>query len=46
MSNAPDPSDPQVRPPFWRHRYYYLTLKIVVLLCAAYLALRLLGVIV
>jgi hypothetical protein len=43
MSNAPDPSDPSVRPPFWKHRYYYLTLKIVVLLGAVYFALRIFG---
>ena len=24
-------SDPNARPPFWQHRYYYLALKIVVL---------------
>jgi hypothetical protein len=35
-------SDPDVRPPFWKHRYYYLTLKIVVLLCGVYFALRIL----
>jgi hypothetical protein len=33
--------DPNARPPFWRHRYYYLALKIIVILCAVYLALRL-----
>jgi hypothetical protein len=43
MSNAPEPSDPQVRPPFWKHRYYYLALKIIVLAAAAVIALRLLG---
>ena len=43
MSNAPDPSDPEVRPPFWRHRYYYLALKIIVLVAALAVALRLLG---
>ena len=43
MSNAPGPSDPDVRPPFWRHRYYYLALKIIVLLCGIYVAARLLG---
>ncbi len=35
-------SDPNARPPFWRHRYYYLALKIVVLVLAAALAVRLL----
>ena len=34
--------DPNARPPFWRHRYYYLALKIVVLVLAAALAVRLL----
>ena len=36
-------SDPNARPPFWRHRYYYLALKIVVLVAALAIALRLLG---
>jgi hypothetical protein len=40
MTTAPDPD---VRPPFWRHRYYYLLLKFLVLICALYLALRLAG---
>jgi hypothetical protein len=35
--------DPNARPPFYRHRYYYLAVKIVVVLCALYFALRLLG---
>jgi len=43
MSNAPGPSDPDVRPPFWKHRYYYLALKIIVLASAVYFTLRLLG---
>ena len=43
MTETPGPSDPRVRPPFWNHRYYYLTLKILVLVCAAYFALRLSG---
>ena len=34
--------DPNVRPPFWRHRYYYLALKILVLVLAAGVAVRLL----
>ena len=34
MSEILDPSDPRVRPPFWNHRYYHLTLKILVLVCA------------
>jgi hypothetical protein len=33
-------SDPGVRPPFWKHRYYYLALKIVVLVAALAIALR------
>jgi hypothetical protein len=40
---TPDPSDPEVRPPFWRHRYYYLALKLAVLLAGVLVALRLLG---
>ncbi len=40
MTDPKNMSDPQVRPPFWRHRYYYLALKIVVLVVAAALALR------
>jgi hypothetical protein len=43
MTGPPDPGNPDVRPPFWRHRYYYLALKIGVLILAAVLALRLLG---
>jgi hypothetical protein len=43
MTAAPEPSDPEVRPPFWRHRYYYLALKIAVLLAGVLVALRLLG---
>jgi hypothetical protein len=39
----PDPSDPSVRPPFWKHRYYYLALKIIVLVAAVVLALRWFG---
>jgi hypothetical protein len=39
MSNAPDPNSPDVRPPFWRHRTYYLVLKLVVLAAAALLTL-------
>ena len=37
------PPDPDVRPPFWRHRYYYLALKIIVLVAAALVALRLIS---
>jgi hypothetical protein len=43
MKNPLDPGDPEVRPPFWRHRYYYLALKIAVLLFGLVIALRLLG---
>jgi hypothetical protein len=43
MTAAPDPRDPEVRPPFWRHRYYYLALKIGVLAAGVVVALRLLG---
>ena len=43
MSNAPGPSDPDVRPPFWKHRYYYLGLQIIVLAWAVYFPLRVLG---
>lgn len=34
-------TDPDARPPFWRHRYYYLALKIGVLIVAAAIALHL-----
>jgi hypothetical protein len=43
VSSAPNTPDPNARPPFWRHRYYYLAVKIIVLACAVYFALRLLG---
>lgn len=36
--------DPNVRPPFWKHRTYYLVLKIVVLIVALALALRWFGI--
>jgi hypothetical protein len=36
-------ADPNARPPFWRHRYYYLALKIIVVVAALVVALRLLG---
>ena len=36
-------TDPNARPPFWRHRYYYLALKIGVLVVGIVVALRLLG---
>jgi hypothetical protein len=35
-------SDPNARPPFWRHRYYYLALKLIVLVLAVGIAVRLL----
>ena len=35
--------DPNERPPFWRHRYYYLAIKIIVLAAAILIAGRLLG---
>jgi len=37
-------SDPG-RPPFRNHPYYYPAIKIVLLACALYLALRLFGVV-
>jgi len=43
MTSPIDPGDPNVRPPFWRHRYYYLAIKLLVLACAVYFAARLLG---
>ena len=43
MTSPIDPGDPDVRPPFWRHRYYYLVLKIGVLLAAIAAALHVLG---
>jgi hypothetical protein len=35
--------DPDTRPPFRQHRYYYPTIKILVIACALYLAARFLG---
>ena len=35
--------DPNARPPFRQHPYYYPVLKGVVLVCAAYFAARFLG---
>jgi|GEM_PF-593482 len=43
MTAAPEPGDPEVRPPFWRHRYYYLALKLVVLAAGILVALRILS---
>ena len=42
MSTPPDPDSPELRPPFWRHRYYYLALKYIVLFLAALVVVRLL----
>jgi len=44
MTERKDMSDPSVRPPFWRHRYYYLALKIIVLIAAVLIALKVIGV--
>jgi hypothetical protein len=44
MTDPLDPGDPKLRPPFWHHRYYYLALKIAVLIVGIVVALRLLGV--
>jgi hypothetical protein len=41
MSNAPDPNSPDVRPPFWRHRYVYMVLKFAVLVAGVIIAVRL-----
>jgi hypothetical protein len=43
MTDPKDMSDPRVRPPFWRHRYYYLALKIIVVIFALAVALHILG---
>ena len=43
MTSPIDPGDPNVRPPFWRHRYYYLALKIIVLVAALLVAFWQLG---
>lgn len=40
MTTPQDPNAPDARPPFQRHRIYYLALKIVVLAAAAYFVLR------
>ncbi len=36
-----DPNSGDVRPPFWRHRYAYLFLKLAVLAAGVYVAARL-----
>jgi hypothetical protein len=43
MTDPKDMSDPRVRPPFWKHRHYYLTLKIAVVIAGVLIALRILG---
>jgi hypothetical protein len=43
MTDRNDMGDPSVRPPFWRHRYYYLALKIVVLIAGVLMALKVIG---
>jgi hypothetical protein len=43
MTDPKKMSDPDVRPPFWRHRYYYLVLKLAVLAVALYVAARFIG---
>ena len=44
MTDRKDMRDPGVRPPFWRHRYYYLALKLIVLIAGVLIALRVVGV--
>jgi hypothetical protein len=44
MTGPLDPGNPEVRPPFWRHRYYYLALKLAVLAIGFYIAARFLGI--
>ena len=44
MTDREDMRDPSVRPPFWQHRYYYLALKIIVLIAGVLIALRVVGV--
>jgi len=43
MRDEKDMSDPRVRPPFWQHRYYYLALKIIVLIAGVLIALKVIG---
>jgi hypothetical protein len=38
MNTTPESN---AHPPFWRHRYYYLAIKFIVLACAIYIALLL-----
>ena len=40
MTHDPHPE----RPPFWKHRYAYLSIKILVLLAGLVLALKLINV--
>lgn len=35
--------DPNARPPFRKHPYYYPAIKIIVLICAVYFVSRFLG---
>ena len=35
--------DPNARPPFRKHPYYYLGIKLLVLACGLYVAARVLG---
>ena len=44
MTERKDMNDPSLRPPFWRHRYYYLALKIIVLIAGVLIALKVIGV--
>jgi len=43
MRDEKDMRDPSVRPPFWQHRYYYLGLKIIVLIAGVLIALKVIG---
>jgi hypothetical protein len=43
MQDEKDMSNPSVRPPFWQHRYYYLALKIIVLIAGVLIALKVIG---
>jgi hypothetical protein len=43
MTDPKPTDDAGVRPPFWQHRYYYLALKIIVLIAGVLIALRVVG---
>jgi len=43
MTDDKDMSNPDVRPPFWQHRYYYLALKVIVLIAGVLIALKVIG---